>query len=308
MSHRQTPAIGFAAAHWGMLLWAIFLASSFMAAGQVSRNVDPMLLTALRLFFSALMFLPMLLLKNKSPITVKGLLAHSALGLLLAIYFGTLFEALRYTTSVNTAMMYALVPLLTLGCETFVLPGSKLSGRLLPMLTAAIGALMLILKGAAPGELPSVYAVSVYTVGCIAMAIYSPLSQRFKEGSLKGRPPAVMTFWNMLFGALCLFLVCLVTGGWRTLWQVSPSDLFWLVYLAMFGTLATFWLLHRAIGAIPSSTVISYVYLSTLFTALVHWTWLNEPPQLFELAGALLVGVGMFGLIRSSRQPKAVPA
>ncbi|MBC3347208.1 DMT family transporter [Pseudomonas sp. SWRI196] len=300
--------VGFAAAHWGMLIWAILIAASFFAAAQVSQSIDPILLTGLRLLFSALMFLPLLLLKTTTPVSGKGLLAHAVLGLLLATYFGSLFEALRYTSAVNTATLYTLVPLMTLLFEVFLLPNPSLKTRLLPMSTAAIGAVLLTLKGSAPGQLPALYPVLVFGAGCLAMALYSPLSQRFKARALKGRDPVTMTFWNMLFGALFLLVFCLFSGGWRSALQLSTLDIGWLMYLAVFGTLATFWLLHRAIGVIAPSTVVSYVYLSTLFVTVLHWFWLRQQPLMIEILGAVLVGIGMLALVVSSRNARTVTA
>ncbi|MDI3355250.1 DMT family transporter [Pseudomonas sp. UYIF39] len=297
---------GFAAAHVGMLLWALLIAASFSAAAQVSQAIDPILLTGLRLLFCALVFLPLLLLKGDTAMTARGLFGHAALGLLLAVYFGSLFEALRYTSAVNTGTMFTLVPLLTLVFEAVLMPDSNLKQRVLPMLIAAAGAVLLVLKGAGPGELPSLYAVSVYGIGCLAMALYSPLSQRLKASSLKGRGPVGMTFWNMLFGALFLLAFCGFSGGWRSASLLTVSDFWWLIYLAVFATLATFWLLHRAIGVIAPSSVISYIYLSTLFLTLFHWFWLRQSPLPLEIIGALLVGVGMWALLMSSR--RAVPA
>lgn len=297
---------GFAAAHVGMLLWALLIAASFSAAAQVSQAIDPILLTGLRLLFCALVFLPLLLFKGDTAMTARGLFGHAVLGLLLAVYFGSLFEALRYTSAVNTGTMFTLVPLLTLLFEAVLMPDSHLKQRVLPMLIAAAGAVLLVLKGAGPGELPSLYAVSVYGVGCLAMALYSPLSQRFKASSLKGRGPVGMTFWNMLFGALFLLTFCGFSGGWRSASLLTVSDFWWLIYLAVFATLATFWLLHRAIGVIAPSSVISYIYLSTLFLTLFHWFWLRQSPLSLEIIGALLVGVGMWALLMSSR--RGVPA
>jgi drug/metabolite transporter (DMT)-like permease len=105
-----------------------------------------------------------------------------------------------------------------------------------------------------------------------------------------------------------LLVFCLFSGGWRSAALLSVRDMLWLVYLAVFGTLATFWLLHRAIGVISPSTVISYVYLNTLFVTLFHWFWLRQQPTLVELGSALLVGVGMLALVMSSRNVKAVTA
>ncbi|MGF0239299.1 DMT family transporter [Rhodococcus sp. IEGM1300] len=293
---------GFAAAHVGMLLWAVLIAASFPAAAQVSQAIDPILLTGLRLLFCALVFLPLLLLQGNTASTVRGLLNHGVLGLLLAVYFGSLFEALRYTSAVNTGTMFTLVPLLTLLFEALLMPDASLKQRVLPMLIAAAGAVLLVLKGAGPGEMPSLYAVSVYGLGCLAMALYSPLSQRFKNRSLKGRGPVVMTFWNMLFGAFFLLVLSGLSGGWRSASMLTVNDFCWLIYLALFATLATFWLLHRAIGVIAPSSVISYIYLSTLFITLFHWFWLGQSPLLLEIVGAALVAIGMLALLLSSRR------
>lgn len=298
----------FAIAHAGMLLWALLIAASFPAAAQVSQAIDPILLTGLRLLFCALVFLPLLLIKGDRSMSARGLLGHGVLGLLLAVYFGSLFEALRYTSAVNTGTMFTLVPLLTLAFEAVLMPDNSLKQRLLPMLIAAAGAVLLVMKGTGPGELPSIYALSVYGVGCLAMALYSPLSQRLKAGSLKGRGPVGMTFWNMLFGALFLLVFCGVSGGWRTASLLTASDFYWLMYLALFATLATFWLLHRAIGVIAASSVISYIYLSTLFITLFHWIGSRLPPLPLEVMGAILVGLGMLALLVASRRTMQAPA
>lgn len=116
-----------------------------------------------------------------------------------------------------------------------------------------------------------------------------------------------MTFWNMLFGALFLFAASLASGGWRSATLLDSQDLLWLLYLALFATLATFWLLHRAIGVIAPATVISYIYLSTLLLTLFHWLWLGQTPHPGELLGAVLVALGMLGLVRGSR-PQAAAA
>ncbi|MEE4885246.1 DMT family transporter [Pseudomonas alliivorans] len=298
---------GFSTAHGGMVIWAALIASSFFAAGYVSQAVDPVLLTGLRLLFSALLFLPILLVKGNLSMSMSRLRCHCVLGLLLAVYFGSLFEALRYTSAVHTATLYTLVPLMTLCFEVALMQGMILKGRVFPMLTAAVGAVLLIVAGSHADATPSLYALVVYGVGCLAMALYSPLSQRYKLKALSDTSPVAMTFWNMLFGALFLLLIAAVTGGWRTGAELVAIDVFWLFYLALFGTLGTFWLLHRAIGVIGSSTVISYVYLSTLFVTLSRW-FLGEQPVSMGVTGALLVLLGMVALVLKSRQRKLATA
>lgn len=304
---RLTP---FAVAHLGMLLWAVLVGASFFAAAQVNQTVDPVLLTGLRLLLSALIFLPLVLRQQGCRLSLASAAAHCLLGLLLAAYFGALFEALRYTSAVTTGTLFTLVPLLTLGAEALLLQGHGGKGRLPAMVIAALGALLLLLKDGVVGHTtagawPSSYAVWVFSGGCLAMALYSPLSQRLKSTVLKDRTPVSMTFWNLLFGSGFLFALCLGSGGWRSAAQLSTTDLLWLGYLALFATLATFWLLHRAIGVIAPSTVISYVYLSTLFLTLYHWLGGQQQPETTQWVGALMVALGMGALIRESRRASA---
>ncbi|MCV4284076.1 DMT family transporter [Pseudomonas capsici] len=299
---------GFSTAHGGMILWAMLIASSFFAAAYVNQAVDPVLLTGLRLLFSALLFLPLLMMQGNLSMSPGRLRSHVVLGLLLATYFGSLFEALRYTSAVHTAMLYTLVPLLTLFFEVTLMPGAVLKGRVAPMLTAAVGAVLLIFTRSESEAGPSLYSLLVYGVGCLAMALYSPLSQRYKRNVLRDTTPVGMTFWNMLFGALFLLLVAVLSGGWRTGTHLMAMDIFWLFYLALFGTLGTFWLLHRSIGVIGPSTVVSYVYLSTLFVAVSHWIWGGQQPEVPDLVGAVLVMAGMIAMVVKSSQRKLVTA
>lgn len=56
---------------------------------------------------------------------------------------------------------------------------------------------------------------------------------------------------------------------------------------------------------IAPSTVISYIYLSTLFLTLFHWLWLGQGPQRAEILGVALVALGMLSLVRGSRPGRA---
>lgn len=292
-------------AHYGMVVWAALIATSFFAAAEVSPAVDPIFLTVLRLAFSASLFLPMVVARREMPNGLAGLSGHAFLGLLLAIYFASLFEALRYTSAVTTALMYALVPLGTLCFELFLIRRSAVF-RAVPMAIAALGAIVLIDKDTDANTRSLAYPLIVFGVGCVAMAAYSPLSQRLKEAGLRGSSPAVMTFWNMTFGAGFLGCYSLVTGGWRSAASLQWNDVGWIVYLAVFATLSTFYLLHRAIGILTPAMVTSYIYLSTVMSTAAHWYWLHQYPGIVDLMGMALVLAAMTVLVTMSR--RAPPA
>ncbi|MFC4161227.1 DMT family transporter [Chitinimonas lacunae] len=291
-------------AHLAMLLWAVLIAVSFPAAAQVDRSLDAVVLTALRLLLSALLFLPFLLRRGLPSPRAAG--AHLLLGSLLAIYFACLFEALKYTSATDTALLYALVPLFTLGAERLLLPAPSSLLRFIAMLPAAFGAMLIISQGGTAGAALFDYPHGVFLLGCVAMALYSPLSKRLAEGALQGRQPAEVAAWNMLAGAALLFLFCFSKGRAGDLLRLRLLDWCWILYLALFATLVTFALLHFAIGTIPPATVLSYSYLSTLLVAMAHWTL--QSPSTLELLGGLLIVAGMVGLVGlSTRTPRCKP-
>ena len=283
-------------AHASMLLWALLVALSFFAAAEVSPTLDALPLTALRLLLSGSLFLPFLLLCRPGLPGGRALLAHTVLGGLLALYFGSLFEALKHTRALDTALLYVSVPLLTLGSERLLLNKPVLQ-RLWPTLIAALGALALLGLDNAHFD---AYAYGLYGVGCLAMALYAPLSQRFNPWLGAQRSPASLACGNLLAGGLLLALVVTLGQRWEGLQGIAPSDFGWLLYLALTATLATFWLLHRAIHWLPPATVIAYSYLSGLFALLLQSLWLQHVPAPMAWVGATLIVLGIAWLARLS--------
>ncbi len=78
--------------------------------------------------------------------------------------------------------------------------------------------------------------------------------------------------------------------------QVDPG----LDALPLSATLATFWLLHRAIERLPPATVIAYSYLSGLFALLLQALGFGRTASPLAGSGAGLILVGMAWLIRRS--------
>lgn len=291
----------FVSAHLAMLVWTVLIAVSFSAAAQVNHALDSLALTALRLLLSALLFLPFLFRRGLPGPRAAG--AHLLLGGLLATYFGCLFEALKEVSPTDTAVLYALVPLLTLGAERLLLPASASLARLAAMLPAALGAMLIVYRGGPAGGALFGDAHGVFLLGCLAMSLYSPLSRRFAQGALAGRKPTEVAAWNLLAGAVLLFLLCFVHGRPEDLLRLDGRDWAWILYLALFATLATFILLHHAISVIPPATVLSYSYLSTLLVAVAHWFW--QPPDRLEVLGGLAIVAAMAILVGlSARAPR----
>lgn len=282
-------------AHLCMLIWALLVALSFFALAELSPALDALPLIALRLLLSGLLFLP-LLWRRWTGLSRSAWGVHALLGGLLAVHFASMFEALKHTGALDIAMLFVTIPLLTLGCERFVL-GVPILQRLWPNLIAACGALALLVLDQAQFD---AYAYSLYGVGCLALALYTPLTLRLKPWLGEQRSAASLACGNLLAGGVLLMLLSLSGQRWQSLQWMTAADLGWLVYLSIGATLATFWLLHRAIHSLPPATVVAYSYMGSLFALLLQAIWFQRMPSAMACAGVALILLGMAWLIYPS--------
>ncbi len=296
MTAATTPA----AAHLGMLLWAVLVGLSFPAVGLMS-ELPPLSLTALR-FFIACAALWWLARRAPGFLPAPGLMPlYALMGLCLAGFFGAMFWAAHHATALSMATLYVTVPLLAflLGRGLRVeRPGWRLPAILS---LGAAGALGLAFAEAwqQGGHLSIGIGEAVFFLGCLSTALYPVLS---RWGLATGRLPAsaaVRTFWSLGTGGVLIGLVGLLVEPLAVLATMSGRDLALLVYLGLFSSALTFWLMQRATAALTPGVVTAYGYLVPFVSMLllflqspgsVGWAW---------LPGSLAVLLAMGLLMRS---------
>ncbi|WP_254276376.1 DMT family transporter [Halomonas sp. 3H] len=301
----MTVAVTPAAAHLGMLLWAVLVGLSFPAVGLMS-ELPPLSLTALRFAIAcgALWWLA-----RRSPTFLPSwrlLPLYALMGLCLAGFFGAMFWAAHHATALSMATLYVTVPLLAflLGLGLRVeRPGWRLPAVLS---LGALGALGLAVAEAwqQGGRLRFGAGDAVFFLGCVSTALYPVLS---KWGLATGRLPAsaaVRTFWSLGAGGVLIGLLGLAVEPLGVLATMSARDLALLVYLGLFSSALTFWLMQRATAALTPGVVTAYGYLVPFVSMLllfvqsparIGWAW---------LPGSLTVLVAM-GLLMRRERPQA---
>jgi drug/metabolite transporter (DMT)-like permease len=293
-----SQAISSRAAHLGMLLWALLVGLSFPAVGAMS-ELPPFALTALRFVIacSGLWWLA-----RRSPDFLpawRRLPLYALMGLCLAGFFGAMFWAAHHATALSMATLFVTVPLLAflLGLGFGV---ERLAWRL-PLILAlgAAGALGLAFAEslAKDGRLQFGIGEAVFFLGCVATALYPVLS---KWGLSTGRLPdsaAVRTFWSLGLGGVLIGLLGLALEPVDELLRMSARDLALLVYLGLFSTALTFWLLQRATAALTPGTVTAYGYLVPFVAMLLLFAQAPERIGWIWLPGSLLVLLAI-GLLR----------
>ncbi|SEM01722.1 EamA-like transporter family protein [Halomonas daqiaonensis] len=285
-----------------MLLWAVLVGLSFPAVGVMS-ELPPFSLTALRF---AIACSGLWWLARRSPAflpSCRQLPLYALMGLCLAGFFGAMFWAAHHATALSMSTLFVTVPLLAflLGLGFGV---EQLAWRLPAILAlGATGALGLafaesLVKG---GRLQFGIGEAVFFLGCLSTALYPVLS---KWGLATGRLPesaAVRTFWSLGLGAVLIGLLGIALEPVERLATMSGRDLLLLVYLGLFSSALTFWLLQRATSVLTPGAVTAYSYLVPFVSMLL--LFVREPERIgwVWLPGSLLVIVAILLLLRNGR-------
>lgn len=284
-------------AHLGMLLWAALVGLSFPAVGLMG-ELPPMLLTALRFAIACLGLWPLAHRAEGFALARRAAPVYVLMGLCLAGFFGAMFWAAHHATALSMATLYVTVPLLAYGLG-LGLRVERLAWRLPAILAlGAAGALALayaeaLVRG---GQMRFGVGEAMFFVGCVCSALYPVLS---KWGLNVGRLPAsaaVRTFWSLGLGGVLIGVLGVLVEPVSQFAAMTWSDALLLVYLGLFSSALTFWLMQRATLVLTPGAITAYGYLVPFVSMLVlflrapqslDWVWL--PGSLMVLAAISLL-------------------
>ena len=134
--------------------------------------------------------------------------------------------------------------------------------------------------------------------GCVAIVIgaysaaHASILIKAKGGEIH---PAAMVFCQMLFGILPIIIYALTREG-------NPLNLHWtnralicVLYLAVFGTIAAFWLYYWLLSKIESTKAMMISLVTPLIAVIIGAIVLGEklPPQTFFGGILILASIGL---------------
>ena len=213
--------------HLFMLVCATLVSTSFTVGEIVADTLDPAALTLVRFVVAAALLFPIIAIRHGVRIELSAFARYGLISGCLVIFFWTMFLALRYTTALNTSVIFTTVPALA-GIYAALFIGERLGRkRLLALGMGLVGALWVIFRG----DLDLLLSLSwnrgdsIFFFGCLAMGLYTPLVRILH----RGEPMEVMTFWVLVTG--CIWLAPI--GGsalLRLTWgEVPGSTWLWIV-------------------------------------------------------------------------------
>lgn len=245
--------------HLAMLVFSLLVSVSFTVGAIIANEIEPLSITAAR-FLLATIFLFFFFLKSSS-VDISDLRNPARflfLGSMISIYFVTMFEGLKTANPISMSAVFTFTPIMA-GIFDFLLSRRKLSfATWASVIFGGLGALWIIFEGNSSYliEMRIGYGEALFFFGCAGHAFYAALIPRLN----RGETPLAQSFGTLLAATLILTVV----GGWdifATGW-FSLTFGVWLtiIYLAIFATAASFFLIQFAATRLSSLKVMAYTY------------------------------------------------
>ena len=242
-----------------MVLCAALVSTSFTVGAAITAGLDPAVLTLVRFIVATCLLGPYVFIRFGLQFSWSLFRRSAVISLCLVTFFFCMFLALRFTSALNTSVIFTLVPSIA-GLYAVFLVKERLANRQLAALAVGmVGAVWVIFRG----DLSLFLAMAwnrgdiIFFAGCLAMGLYTPLVRLLH----RDESMIEMTFWILVTGSIWLLLL---TG--RSLpdvpWREVPLFVWGgICYLAFFTTVVTFFLTQYAIAYLGPTRVMAYSYL-----------------------------------------------
>ena len=290
------PSKSVASGHMAMLLFSLLVSGSFVLGSIIANLISPDLVTFLR-FLIAFIAIAILILYQSKFCFLKYLSIGRSLilGALISIYFITMFEGLKTASSTSMAVVFTLTPLLA-GFFDLIFSYRVMSKKVwITVVVAAIGALWIIFDGNIQNfiNFKVGYGEKLFFIGCICHALYAALIPKFNNGE----PAIVQTFGTLISGIIILGLFSnkeIIYSSWI---DFPVIVLLTILYLAIFATAASFFLIQYSAVRLSSIKVMAYTYAVPIWVVLLQIIFLQQLPNTITFVGAFVILVALLILL-----------
>lgn len=283
---------------WGA---TVLIATSFPVGQAIAQGLDPAVLTFLRFLIAAVLFAPVIAWRYglKWP-GWRAMAGYAGISLCMTGFFWAMFEALRFTTALNTGTIFVLIPALAAVYSFFLLGDRMGRYKLTALGLGVIGAVWVIFRG----DLDRLLGLQfnrgdlIFLAGCFLMAGYGPLLKKLH----RQEPPAVISFWSVVTGCVWLALFS-NTKLFSTDWTAISSGVWTgIIYLAVMTTILSTFLFQAAAIKLGPNRVAAYYYLNPLLVVVIDFVVGKGLPPLRILPGVAIALAATFVLARAAKR------
>jgi len=286
----------------------VLVSTSFPVVAAIAQGLDSVVLTFLRFALAALMLAPLVAWKYGIPRpSLKDLGRYGLLSACMVGFFWGMFEALRFTSPLNTATIFTLTPLVAAAVSAVLLRERLKTRSFVALGIGFVGAIWVIFRG----DFSSLIALdlnrgdAIFLAGTMSMGFYGPLIRHLH----RGEPMAQMSFWILATGTGWLFLLALPRLGGVEWSGVEATVYFGVLYLSVFTTLITFFVFQWSTMILGATKVMSYTYVNPILVLIIGLLLGHDLPPALTYPGLLLVlGATVVLQTAQPRLPKAPTA
>jgi len=276
-----------------LFLVAFFWGGTFVAGRWLAGTVHPYSAAFFR-FAIASGFLLLLTWRREGrlpALTPHQVLAVASLGATgIFAYNLCFFNGLQLITAGRAALIIALNPVAIALCSGLVYREPLPPARLLGILLAVSGAVLVISRGRPLALLAGgVGRGELLILGCVlSWTLYSLIGKT----AMRGLTPLAAVCWSALAGTLLLLGPALLHGSFAEARQFGAGAWLSLVYLGLFGTVIGFYWYFQGIQTIGPARAAVFINFVPVNGVLLATLLLGEPLSWSLLGGGLLVVTG----------------
>ena len=290
------PSKSVASGHMAMLMFSLLVSGSFVLGSIIANLISPDLVTFLRFLIAFIAIAILILYQNKFCFLKYLSIGRSLiLGALISIYFITMFEGLKTASSTSMAVVFTLTPLLA-GFFDLIFSNRVMSKKVwITVVVAAIGALWIIFDGNIQNfiNFKVGYGEKLFFIGCICHALYAALIPKFNNGE----PAIIQTFGTLISGIIILGLFSNKEIIYHSWIDFPVIVLLTILYLAIFATAASFFLIQYSAVRLSSIKVMAYTYAVPIWVVLLQIIFLQQLPNTITFVGAFVILVSLLILL-----------
>ncbi len=145
--------------------------------------------------------------------------------------------------------------------------------------------------------------------GCVAIvfgAYAAAQSSILIKAKASAMHPAVLVFCQMLCGLPAIFAYSLIREGNPLYFNWTPRAIACVVFLAVVGSVAAFWLYYWLLSRIESTKALMISLVTPLLAVVIGWAVLGETlPAQTGIGGLLIIGSIAMIVFRKRRSPQS---
>jgi drug/metabolite transporter (DMT)-like permease len=262
-------------------------------------DLPPVSFAGIRLVIAVAVLLPFVLIRRtplpQSP-RERMLVAVTGL-LLLGLNYGLVFWGAQFITSGLTAVLQAATPAFTLAFAHYLLPNERFTLSKLSAVALGVVGVAVIFSDQMQVVGWHALAGSVAVVGGALCVAFAYVLVKAHLGHLR---PTVLTTGQMLCAMVPLVAYGFVREGNPLTFNWTPKAVFSLLYLALAGSVAAFWLNYWLLKRMDATKVMSMSLVEPLLAVLLGALVLGEKITAHALLGGVCI-LASIGLILSGR-------